>query len=60
LDVVTNCDDIIDHSSTVNWNIKSGGNLFRFLFTDWFSTRVSTCYNLARSKSSITFFPRIS
>ena len=60
LDVITNCDEFNDHSSSVNRNIKSGGNLFRFLFTDWFNTLVSTWYNLARSKSSITFFPRIS
>ena len=58
LDDIIICDDILRTSSTVNWNIKSGGSLFRFLLTDWFNTRVSTWYNLARSKSSITFFPR--
>ncbi len=57
---VTKCDRITWYSSTLNWNIKSGGNLLIFLLTAWFNTFVSTWYNLARSKSSITFFPRIS
>ena len=57
-DVITICDELAAHSSEVNWNIKSAGNLFKFLLTDWFSARVSTWYNQARSKSSITFLPR--
>ena len=57
---VTFCDRITWYSSALNWNIKSGGNLFIFLLTAWFKALVSTWYNLARSKSSITFFPRIS
>ena len=56
-DVITICDESVIHSSSVNWNIKSGGNLLRFLLTDWFSTRVSTWYSLAKSKSNITFSP---
>ena len=59
-DAVTKRDRILRNSSTVNWNIKSGGNLFKLRFTAWFKAFVSTWYNLARSKSSITFFPRIS
>ena len=58
-DDITNC-DIIFTSSGVNWNIKSGGNRLILRFTDWFSSPVFTWYNLARSKSSITFLPLIS
>ena len=52
--------NFLEDSGLVRWNIKSGGNLLIFLLTAWFNTFVSTWYNLARSKSSITFFPRIS
>ena len=61
---VTNCDlklvfnDL--YSSSDNVNIKSSGNRSRFLRTACFKALVSTWYNFARSKSSITFFPRIS
>ena len=61
---VTNCDleeinrDLV--SSRVNSNMKSGGNLAIFLLTACLSALVSIWYNLARSKSSITLFPRIS
>ncbi len=64
LSKVTNCDleeftrDLV--SSRVNSNIKSDGKREIFLRTACLSARVSTWYNLARSKSSITFFPRIS
>ncbi len=61
---VTNCDLEESNrflvSSRVNSNMKSGGNRAIFLLTACLSVRVSTWYNLARSKSSITFFPRIS
>jgi hypothetical protein len=59
-DAVTICDLIFSTSSAVNRNIKSEGKRSAFLFTAWLSALVSTCYNLARSKSSITFCPRIS
>jgi len=59
-DDITNCDIISLTSSADSWNIKSGGNRFKFRFTAWFSSPVFTWYNLARSKSSITLFPRIS
>ncbi len=39
-DVITICDELAAHSSEVNWNIKSAGNLFKFLLTDWFSAWV--------------------
>src|SRR6185369_4663809 len=55
---VTNC-DISRISPRVNSNIKSGGNLSRFRLTPWFSTRVSTPYNSAKSRSNITFSPRM-
>ena len=57
-DAVTICDRIFSTSSAVNRNIKSAGKRSMFLFTAWFSALVSTWYNLARSKSSITFCPR--
>ena len=61
---VTNCDLILSfnvlYSSWDNVNMKSSGNRSRFLRTACFKAFVSTWYNLARSKSSITFFPRIS
>ena len=61
---VTNCNLILSfnalYSSWDNVNMKSSGNRSRFLRTACFKAFVSTWYNLARSKSSITFFPRIS
>ena len=57
---ITICDFKFLKSSFSSLNIKSSGNLSRFRCTAWFKARVSTWYNLARSKSSITFFPRIS
>ena len=61
---VTNCDlKLIFNELYSSWdkvNIKSSGNRSRFLRTACFKAFVSTWYNLARSKSSITFFPRIS
>ncbi len=59
LSKVTNCDleeftrDLV--SSRVNSNIKSDGKREIFLLTACLSACVSTWYNLARSKSSITF-----
>gem|GEM_PF-2752773 len=53
---VTICDRMFSTSSAVNRNIKSEGKRSAFLFTAWLSALVSTWYNLARSKSSITFF----
>ena len=45
--------------SIANTNIKSSGNRSIFLFTACFKTFVSTPYNSARSRSRITFYPRI-
>ena len=57
-DDITNCDIIFWTSSPVRRNIKSAGNRSMFLLTAWFNAPVETWYNLARSKSSITFCPR--
>lgn len=59
LDVITNCDEIRLHSCSVNWNIKSLGNLLALRLTVWLRDLVSTSYSIARSKSSITRCPRM-
>lgn len=58
LEDVTNC-DIPAISSRVNSNMKSDGNRSRLRLTLWFSVRVSTPYNSAKSRSSITFSSRM-
>ena len=59
LDVITNCDEIRFHSCSVNWNIKSSGKRLALRLTVWLRDLVSTSYNIARSKSSITRCPRM-
>ena len=48
------------NSSFVNWNIKSGGKRLILRFTALFRLPVVTSYNSAKSRSSITRWPRIS
>ena len=50
----------LSNSSFVNSNMKSDGNRFKLFFTERFKYFVSVPYNSARSKSSMTFCPRIS
>ena len=38
--IATPCSVKAKGSAEVNWNIKSAGNLFKFLLTDWFSAWV--------------------
>ena len=58
--VVTKCDVKFCISFSLSSNIKSIGNLSIFRRTACFKTRVSTSYSLAKSMSSMTFFPLIS
>ena len=56
---VANCDLEDSASSRVSWNIKSSGKRSILRFTCSFRRFVSTPYNRAKSRSSITCLPRI-
>ena len=57
---ITICDLHLVNSSGLSWNMKSGGKRRMFRRTAWLRTLVPTPYSSARSRSSITFWPRIS
>lgn len=57
LERVTIC-DMLRTSGRVREKRKSAGKRSRFRRTAWFKTRVSTPYRLARSRSSMTRWPR--
>ena len=56
---IANCDFQFSNSSLFNWNIKSSGKRSILRFTCSLRRPVSTPYNRAKSRSSITCLPRI-
>ena len=59
MEVVANCDFKLACSCEVNRNIKSSEKRFLFLLTCSLRRPVSTPYNLAKSLSRMTLWPRI-
>lgn len=60
-DVITDCDDIVSHSSKVSLNLKSSGKLSILHFIAWFKTlvayqlKIAPILNISDLETSIAF-----